>query len=660
MTRKKAEGGGGGSGGGDALAVAVIGSSGGGTATLGHTDAPALLETVHRELRSLRRRRGTPGAVGTGAALGDRDSDSGACCVGIRYALYVVLDGGKSLDAANDGIDTATLYEVNTDEQSERESPSTSSSSSSTRREHRSILPFCRIVKKGTLKQVNEYCGQRQRQIIARAVQEGRVSGLVCISCSPAVFRQTLEAAAEKNLPVTGSGGTSLSQASALYGVRLVGNAGGSVATTSYTRAVSYAHALASYWNVPYRPWEGRDDGDGARRRSSFGSGGPSVVSVLNACLPAFWGVCLAKQALQAALSAHGHMQADDDDDDDDNYAATIRATIFLLENSALPTACAAIMATSSCRSDTANSSTSLIMSAVIASSSCSRSVLGGLLAGWLIAKFSERLLYYCIFNNVPATMTNLVTAGGIGAFVAVMMHLVSPLLRWLTAQIRASILSCVTRIPSSSILLPLLPPIWKRTLVGAFLGVLSCYGSKVGYYHAIHLPLILVEMETGDASFLGAVDELTLVLVCSGICFGNLAARATFCGRSPKHKHSRPAGFCTLTDADASLCWRGLRINISCGDFIEACYPFMEKSWIINAGGYLGSAFSAAWLVMDDVHTPQDVPKSLAYLPLPVSIALAGRHWSRFAIASVLAVGIPTVATMLHHVVERVKNNKS
>jgi len=179
---------------------------------------------------------------------------------------------------------------------------------------------------------------------------------------------------------------------------------------------------------------------------------------------------------------------------------------------------------------------------------------------------------------------------------------------------------------------------------MGGVWGILSCYGSKVGFYHAIHLPLILVEMETGDASFLGAIDELTLVLVCAGICSGKLLGRAMTSAMKKKS---------ALTDADAGLCRRGLWINLCYGDFIEACYPFMEKSWIVNLGGYAGSALSSAWLVWGAV-SENEIPKSLAYLPLPVSIALAGSQWLRYSVACLTAMGIPFLATLLDQLVRK------
>ncbi len=40
------------------MSVAVIGSSGGGTATLGHTDAGELLRSIHEELMKVEETRG--------------------------------------------------------------------------------------------------------------------------------------------------------------------------------------------------------------------------------------------------------------------------------------------------------------------------------------------------------------------------------------------------------------------------------------------------------------------------------------------------------------------------------------------------------------------------------------------------------------------------
>lgn len=605
--------------------VAVIASSGGGTATLGHTDPPHFLHAIHYQLRLI---------GGLTAGSSSRASGGSRGVRGIRQALYVNLDDGKSMDTANEDIDTATLYQIDRAEKDDDDNDDDNVSSS------------CRIVKRGTLKEVNAHCREEQKKM-AHAITNKQVHGLICISCHTDIFKDTLKAAECRNIPVTGSGGTSLSKAASLYNIHLIGNAGGSVATTTYTRAVSYAHAFASYWKLPYQPWKHNEDREGGR-----GQQGPAVVSVLNACLPSFWGVCLAKYILNQIIIRRT----------DTVTIAMLKLSIRALEDWALPVACSVIMATAAASNNKTpqhTATSSLIMAAIVASTTCSRSVLGGLLAGWLVSKYTERLLYWCIFHNVPATMTNMLTAGGVGAFFALILQPSTPLLQWFTASIRTWILASVTTMPLSSSISAIISPQLLQLSLGGLWGVLSCYGSKVGYYHAIHLPLILVEMETGDASFLGAIDELTLVLACAGISAGNLVAArvaammTTTASNKKKDDNEKKNAALLLSDTDAALCRRALRINLSCGDFIEACYPFMEKSWMINTGGYAGSALSSAWLVYG-ITTAADVPKSLAYLPLPMSIALADSQWFRFAAASVLAMGIPFLATLLHYVVVR------
>lgn len=575
------------------LSVAVIASSGGGTATLGHTDARGLLQCIDDQLRTIK--------------------------AGISHALFVSLDDGKSLDSVRERIDTATLYRVDLSELDKAAVQSLTQ------------LPT-EIIAKGTLKEVNEICRKEQCQI-AHAIQQGNVHGLICVSCHVDLFRNTLRAAAFRKLPVTGTGGTSLSMAVTLFGIQLVGNAGGSVATTSFTRAVSYASALGTAWNRRYEPW---------KRKFRY-QRSPSWTSVINSCLPAFWGVCLAKAALRhirpmvlsvesSSFSSHVLFAA--------NIRQSIDSAILALENWVLPSACATIMATSikdasasSSGQHAATADSSRIMASLIAAMTCSQSILSGLMAGWVVAHWTERILYFCILRNTPTTMTNMITSGGVGVLASVCMTLVAPFLRLLTQRIRWLILATITSLSPDPLL---------RATVGFIWGCISCYGCKVGGYHSLHLPLILVEMELGDPSFLGAVDELTLVLVCAGVCLGNMVA--TIC-----HKNC-------LSSADAALSRRGLYINLACGDFIESCYPFMRRSGWINLAGYLGSGFSVAWLLFEST-TADQVPKSLAYLPLAVSIALAGTLWERMAVASGIAVGFPFVFTMVHHAINACTN---
>ena len=165
-------------------------------------------------------------------------------------------------------------------------------------------------------------------------------------------------------------------------------------------------------------------------------------------------------------------------------------------------------------------------------------------------------------------------------------------------------------------------------------LGVLFCYGSKVGWYHSIYLPLILIEMEYGEPSILGTIDLLSLVLVSAGICFGTLLWR-TLPGAQHRNGESDD-------DDNISLMKRGLYINLLCGDFIEVCYPLMESNIIINIGGYIASGISTMFLA--------ETCKSSAYLPLPISIWLAN-DMHCITIASIVAFGIAFLFTIIGHI---------
>lgn len=490
------------------MSVAVIGSSGGGTATLGHTEAAELLRTIHEELRKV--------------------EDA----VGITNAIFVSLHGGKGFDSASD-TDTAMLYSAKGDCSVE-------------------------LMKTGMLKDVNKRCVELDQEL-AKRISDGEIQGLICISCDVDLHASTLRAAAATKIPVTGSGGTSLSAASSRFGIQLVGNAGGSVATTSYTRAVSYTYALATAWMKKYHAL------------SSTGQK-PQVTSVLCACLPAFWAVALTCRVLKLLMRS--------------NLIWWPESCLFLLQTHALPTVCSVITATSLAPQH----GSTVLMSSAIASIVCEKSILGGLLAGYLVAFSATYVLHRCILWNIPATMTNMILAGGMGTAVALLIAPSISYLQLITGYIRQAIRLCMSR---------------RIQGVGGVIGALFCWGSKYGYYHSICLPLILVEMELGEAALCGSIDEATLVCVSAGICLANLIVTPCFEDQGKEE---------TL-----QLSRRGLRINLLFGDFIEVAYPFMEKSLLVNLAGYVASGLSVELLTGHS----EDVLSS-AYLPLPAAILLA------------------------------------
>jgi hypothetical protein len=294
--------------------------------------------------------------------------------------------------------------------------------------------------------------------------------------------------------------------------------------------------------------------------------------------------------------------------------------TIAALEHHTLPTVCAIMMALSLRQKDALSSESSLVMAAAVASSSCYNSILAGLLAGYLVTLWSDRLLCGCIFRNIPAAMTSMLIGGGLGGVVSFLLLLVSEVLRRSTSRMRYALASVIQLQP------------WG---VGAafVLGCLSCYGSKVGWYHSVHLPLILIEMELGEASFLGTIDELTLVLVCAGVCAGiQTSSKKKEDGYSP---------------ADIILCRRGFWVNMSYGDFVEVCYPYMEKSPFVNGAGYLASGLACAWLVWRRAQSDDYIlPQSMAYLPWPGAVVLASKESVAMFEASLVAFVVSFVAT--------------
>jgi hypothetical protein len=279
-----------------------------------------------------------------------------------------------------------------------------------------------------------------------------------------------------------------------------------------------------------------------------------------------------------------------------------------LLQTQALPTVCCVVMATSL----VPHHGSTALMAAAIASVVCQKSILGGLIAGWLVASSIGRVLYQCIVWNIPATMTNLVVAGGVGAVIAVLIAPLIPFLQLVTEWIRWGV-----HFPMDG----------SHPGVGFIIGVLFCWGSKVGYYHAMYLPVILIEMELGAPSLWGAIDEATLVLVSAGICSANLLV--------PLARDSVET---------TALCRRGLRINLMFGDFIEVAYPFMEKSFLVNIAGYLASGL-ATELMTGDSHSVL----SSAYLPLPVAILLA-KDWSKISLAYAAAFGVCFFCTLVNN----------
>ena len=579
------------------MKVVLIGSSGGGAATLGHTDPAELLSSINNELSKVK---GENSDEMNKKQVLDMKSPMEMNPVEIQYGLFLSLHGGEGLDQASLHPDSsvATLFVY--EHLEERQEKKSHESSIRMKRPH--IIPIIT----GTLREVNEVYRKLDTEKMTPMIQSGEINGMICISCDPLdVNKSSLEAAGMKGIAVTGSGGTSLSAAVVKYDLNLVGNAGGSVATTTYTRAVSYCYALANAWgsNISYSPFNepiSKDTNENDKPEK------PHIRSVLDSCVPAFIAVCVTSHLLCCSYFE--------------------KNSVFLsnLCQTALPMVCCVV-----CTSSYApHHKTIALMAACIASSVCQGSILAGLVAGKMVSWLVDHILFTCIRLDIPATATNILTAGGSGSITAVVLHYSYAI------QILSKLTDLIRYVVQSNPLQDTMIPGY-----GFLIGCIFCYGSKIGWYHAIFLPIILMEMEQGQASIYGAIDECTLVLVSAGICFGNIL-----------FSYFQPAST-ALSKGDVSISKRGLQINMLYGDFIEAAYPFMERSKVVNYVSYLACGVASEILYQE---RPEDVLSS-AYMPVFMSIWLS-KDWKRMAYASFMAFFISLLGSLIGNFVMHVK----
>jgi hypothetical protein len=322
------------------MTVVVIGSSGGGTATLGHTNAQDLLMTIHVELGRIKEE-----------STQQIAAEAARSCHGVLYALFVSC--AVSMDSVDPEKNSATLWTVGIGTEAE-EKVRTRGGLQKIAADAFQVKRYCT----GILKEVNQIAKELGEKYISPIILANKspIQGVICISCDPQhVNYSVLSAAAKAGLPVTGSGGTSLSAAMTIHqGLSLVGNAGGSVATTTYTRAVSYCCALSNAWEQSYTYTSANENNTK-----------PRIGSILDACLPSFLAVCVTCRF--ATLIEH-----------------VFQNNQFLLQLrfQALPSVCSVVAATSL----SPEHGSTAVMAGVVASMSCYGSILAGLLAGWLVS----------------------------------------------------------------------------------------------------------------------------------------------------------------------------------------------------------------------------------------------------------------------------------
>jgi len=516
--------------------VALVGSSGGGAATLGHGDPEALCSQLCRQLNG----------VGDGAT--------------ITAAVFV---------SCSEPLDTASLHA------------------------RAGLWEWCcekgtqglRCVFHGSLEHVNNRARELDKDLACRVASEG-FDGIISISADASAGgcnRQLLAAAAEHGIPVTGTGGTSLSIAASELGCSLVGNAGGSVATTLYSKAIGVAAAFARAWGEPYRMCLVE---------------AASWHSSLDGCLPAFLAVACSATAITKIRHVSG-------------LAPYLLGAEAALRERMLPPVVGAVVAHQASGLGEIGIIGGAAVGAMSQGSSCC-AFLAARCFGWL----APRVLGACARLAVPATASTLSVAGGLAVAVGMGAFAGAPRVQLVTNGVRL-ILDTLFGGHAEKSLQLWLPPAWLR---GALGGILMNYGSRYGWYHQIFLPLILVEMERGSMSLLGTFDWLTLCVAGAGACAAQLAV--------------------SQESADVALAKRGLAINLGFGDYIEACFPFLERDRFLNAAVYVASASSGAIATCAGA-------RSTAYVAAPLAVVLSDSP-KALTIAGTVAFTVPFVVGVL------------
>jgi hypothetical protein len=234
-------------------------------------------------------------------------------------------------------------------------------------------------------------------------------------------------------------------------------------------------------------------------------------------------------------------------------------------------------------------------------------SVPAGMLSGMAAGGCCRLALRHSVALGLPATAATLYTIAGSGAAGGLLGAAVAPAASAATDAMRKLLLAPTRLAPAA------------RLAWGAAMGVGVKQLSVHGRYHGLLFPLILLEMEHGHPSLLGALDAACLCVVCGGVC-------AAVALRARVADERRAAA-------------RAARTNLLLGDMVEACHPYMAEHAGVRVAAWLGAALAGAIIVATDA-------RSSAYLPLPLSAAVSPQPlW--FGLACAAAFAVPFAGTL-------------
>lgn len=440
-----------------------------------------------------------------------------------------------------------------------------------------------------SLEQINELARLADSQL-DNMIMAGEIDGLVLLSCDPSgANKEALRAAAQKGIPVVGTGGTSMATVQSL-GCRVI-LASGTTGTTNTTRGIGAITAFSREWGLKYRAVVGVSSNGESGKTSVWKS--ISVRGIMMAAMPAFIMLSLAGAMSQYPLFS----QLDG---------------LFVLLAGALPVIIGAIAAKQVSGLDEVG-----IISGIIAGyMGRNGGILGTLLAGIIAGIMANYLIRVSFKAKVPTTTANIAAGGLSGLLAGILgMSLIAPISLPLADGIRFLLDQALGLHP---------------VLVGAVFGFMIWFSIIKGVYHAHVLPLILLEMETTGFSFVGAIDMVSLVMVCAGIQLGNIIA--------PPMATSR------------AIAKNNMFINMAYGTYVEAAYPSILANKKLFSGTILAATLSGmavGWLGV----------KSTAYIPVFLAPLLTNEGKS---IALVFAMAIALVCSALFTIIVNATTKKA
>ncbi|MGF7046603.1 fructose-specific phosphotransferase system IIC component [Paenibacillus sp. DS2015] len=401
----------------------------------------------------------------------------------------------------------------------------------------------------GLLKDTNQASVALDAEI-ASQIRAGLIDGVITMSADPNhTNKQTIIAAAEKGIPLVGTGGTSMALISS-KGVNVIATSG-TTGTTNRTRAVSFIQSLCQYWGMKYYPVLGSSQSpDPSAAEKPWKK--INLKGIMQSSLPGFIAM-----AIVLALSQIPALKG--------------LSEVFDLLLKALPVVLAVIAAKQISDLD----EVSIVAGVIAGTLSIQGGIIGGIIGGIGAGLLVHYFFLKCVQWRFPMTTVNIV-AGGLAGLISglIMYFLIAPFALQLGEFIKYIIDLAIS---------------FNPIVAGVIAGLLIWPAILGGVYHAAILPIVLLEMEKTGNSFLGAIDMVGLVMVSAGITLANIIA--------PRDK------------GEAAVATPGFLINMGFGTFVEAAYPFMFSNKMVFAGAIFVSGVGGGLVGVFNVRGTAYVP---------------------------------------------------